>query len=83
MINIPCPSCGCQDCDAETKNGTKVKIEICRCNNGSGEFDITITQENEVEPIYEKYQCSEEEIESTLVNRFDINLGSMNHRCFN
>ena len=28
-INIPCPNCGCQYCEGETKSGEKVKIEIC------------------------------------------------------
>jgi hypothetical protein len=83
MINIPCPSCGCQYCDAETKSGNKVRIEICRCVDGGGEFDVSIIPEDGSEVSYEKHQCSSEDIERCLVSRFNINIASMNHQCFN
>jgi hypothetical protein len=82
-INIPCPDCGCQYCDAATVSGEKVKIEICRCNDGSGEFDVTIIPENESDIQHEKHQCSKEEIADCLSVRFNIDLNSMNHQCFN
>ncbi|OJU28180.1 MAG: hypothetical protein BGN92_10035 [Sphingobacteriales bacterium 41-5] len=82
-INIPCPNCGCQYCEAETKYGKKVKIEICRCNDGSGEFEVSIFPDNGNEPEYEKHQCSQEDIATCLANRFNIDLDSMNHQCFN
>lgn len=82
-INIPCPNCGCQYCEAETKSGDKVKIEICRCNDGSGEFDVSIIPTNVMEVKYEKHQCSEKDITDCLTTRFNIDLNSMNHQCFN
>lgn len=82
-INIPCPNCGCQYCEAETKSGEKVKIEICRCDDGSGEFDVSITPEDESQIQYEKHQCAKEDIEDCLIARFNIDLNSMNHQCFN
>jgi hypothetical protein len=82
-INIPCTNCGCQTCEAETKTGEKVSIQICRCNDGSGEFEITINPTNNGEPEYEKHQCPESEIVSCLTSRFNIDLNSMNHQCFN
>lgn len=82
-INIPCPDCGCQYCDAETTSGEKVKIEICRCDDGSGEFEVSITDEETKETLYEKHQCSAAEIEDCLTSRFNIDLNSMNHQCFN
>ncbi|WP_298143022.1 hypothetical protein [Flavobacterium sp.] len=83
MINIPCPSCGCQYCEAETLSGEKVRIEICRCNDGSNEFDVTITNDNELETQYEKHQCAKEELESCLISRFNINIKSIDHKCSN
>lgn len=83
MIKIPCPSCGCQYCEATTNNGQNVKIEICRCNDGSGEFEISIIPEGNSSILYEKHQCSDNEIEKCLNSRFKINLNSMTHQCFN
>lgn len=83
MINIPCPSCGCQYCDAVTKTGEKVRIEICRCVDGSNEFDVTIVRNESNMIDYEKHQCSEEEIELCLTSRFNIDINSINHECFN
>jgi len=82
-INIPCPSCGCQSCDAETTTGEEVSIEVCRCNDGSGEFNVNIIPKSKGDVKYEKHQCSESEIESCLTSRFNIDLNSMNHQCFN
>lgn len=83
MINIPCPTCGCQYCDAETKTGKKVKIEICRCQDGSGEFDVTIIHSESGETTYEKHQCPKEDISDCLTSRFNIDLNTMHHECFN
>ena len=83
MINIPCPSCGCQYCEAETLKGEKVRIEICNCNDGSGDYTISIIPTNGSEIIEEKHQCTKEEIEQCLTSRFNIDLNSMNHQCFN
>ncbi|MCO6497190.1 MAG: hypothetical protein J5I50_05960 [Chitinophagaceae bacterium] len=83
MINIPCPNCGCQYCEAETKTGEKVKIEICRCNDGSSEFEVSIIPANNSEIEYEKHQCSQKDIADCLTARFNIDLNSMNHKCFN
>lgn len=82
-VNIPCPNCGCQYCEAETKAGEKVRIEICRCQDGSGEFDVSIIPNEDGEIKYEKNQCSENDIAGCLASRFDIDLNSMNHQCFN
>jgi hypothetical protein len=82
MFNILCPSCGCQYCEAETKNGEKVRIEICRCNDGSGEFNVSIIPEDKSQMEYEKHQCSEKEIESCLTSQFNIDINSLNHQCF-
>lgn len=82
-VKIPCPYCGCQYCNASTKAGEKVSIEICRCNDGSGEFEVTIIQNENREPLYEKYQCCEDDIASCLTARFNIDLDSMRHQCFN
>lgn len=82
-INIPCPNCGCQYCDAETKLGNRVKIEICRCNDGSGEFTVSIIPQNNDEIFYEKHRCSQEEVANCLTARFNIDLSTMNHQCFN
>ncbi len=82
-INIPCPNCGWQYCEAETKSGEKVKIEICRCDDGSGEFNVSITTEGSSQKEYEKHRCAKEEIEDCLTARFNIDLNSMNHQCFN
>lgn len=83
IINIPCPNCGCQYCEAETKSGEKVRIEICRCNDGSGEFDVSIIPAVESEIKYEKHQCSQKDIADCLAARFNVDLNSMNHQCFN
>jgi len=83
MINIPCPSCGCQYCEAETKLGEKVKIEICRCNDGSSEFNVSIIYSNGNNTQNEKHQCSKNDIEGCLTTRFKIDLNSMIHKCFN
>ena len=82
-INIPCPSCGCQYCNAETKLGDKVKLEICTCNDGSGEFEVSIIPSDNIEITYEKHQCSQQDIADCLTNRFNIDLHSMNHHCSN
>jgi hypothetical protein len=82
-INIPCPTCGCQFCDGETKTGQKVKIEICRCFDGSGEFEVSIIPDDGRDVQYEKHQCTQEEIEGCLTSRFNIALNSMSHKCFN
>lgn len=82
-VNIPCPNCGCQYCDAETRAGEKVKIEICRCNDGSGEFEISIISDESQETQYEKHQCSENDIAGCLTTRFNIDIDSINHQCFN
>ncbi|MGB4773315.1 MAG: hypothetical protein WBP58_17755 [Chitinophagaceae bacterium] len=83
VINIPCPSCGCQYCDAQTKAGEKVKIEICRCDDGSGEFEVTIQHHSTGQVAYEKHQCAKEDIAGCLTSRFNIDLDSMSHECFN
>lgn len=83
MIKIPCPSCGCQYCDATTKSGEKVRIEICRCFDGSGEFDVSIIPNDGSQITFEKYQCIEKDIEACLTSRYNINLESMAHQCFN
>ena len=80
-INIPCPDCGCQYCEAENKAGEKVTLEICKCNDGSGEFEISIIPENSSETKYEKYQCPENEIAGCLTSRFKIDLNTINHQC--
>jgi len=80
-INIPCPSCGCQLCDATTKTGEKVQIEICRCNDGSGEFEVSIIPANGSEIENEKHQCSGNDIVDCLTTRYRINLESMYHKC--
>ncbi|MBK9680361.1 MAG: hypothetical protein IPO69_16085 [Saprospiraceae bacterium] len=82
-INIPCAQCGCQNCDATTKSGEKVRIEICRCQDGSGEFDVSIIPKDGSQIQNEKHQCAEEEIEKCLTSRFNIDLDTMNHQCFN
>ena len=82
-INIPCPNSGCQYCDAETKSGEKIKIEICRCYDGSGEFEVSIIPGDGCEIQYEKHQCGKDDIENCLTARFNIDLNSMNHQCFN
>lgn len=82
-IKIPCPSCGCQYCEAETQSGEKVKIEICRCQDGSGEFEVTIFRADSGKSEYEKHQCSEKDIADCLIARFQIDLDSMSHQCFN
>ena len=83
MIKIPCPSCGCQYCEATTSSGEKVRIEICRCNDGSGEYEVSIMPNDVSKTSYEKNQCSEKDIELCLTSRFKINLDTMNHKCFN
>lgn len=83
MINIPCPSCGCQYCEAETNSKEKVRIEICRCDDGSGEFDVTIIPSDGSQIKHEKYQCPEAEIENCLKSRFNIDLDTMYHECTN
>jgi len=83
MIKIPCPSCGCQYCEAITITGEKVRIEICRCNDGSRQYEVSIIQNDESKTSHEKHQCSEKEIEQCLASRFKINLDTMNHKCFN
>jgi hypothetical protein len=83
MIKIPCPSCGCQYCEATTNSGEKVRIEICRCNDGSGDYDVSIIPNDGSQISYEKHQCSEKDIEQCLTSRFKINLETMNHQCFN
>lgn len=83
MISIPCANCGCQYCDAKTKNGENVKIKICRCNDGSGEFNVSIIPSINGQIEYEKHQCTEKEIEQCLTMRFDIDINSMSHHCFN
>lgn len=82
-INIPCPDCGCQYCEAETSAGEKVRIEVCRCNDGSGEFDVAIIPEDGSEILNEKHQCPKEEIEACLKTRFNIDLVSITHHCTN
>lgn len=82
-VQIPCPSCGCQYCEALTKDGEKVRIDICRCNDGSGEFDITITHDKQSNIYYEKHQCTEDEISGYLSTRFSNDLDSISHQCFN
>ena len=82
-INIPCPNCGCQNCEAVTKTGQKVQIEICRCNDGSGEFDVAIIPFGTEERQYEKFQCPEEEIANCLTTRFEIDINGIDHQCFN
>ncbi len=82
-INIPCPNCGCQYCDAETKAGEKVKIEICRCDDGSGEFEVAIFHVATNHYENQKYQCTKDEIAGCLNSNFNIDLDSMNHKCFN
>jgi hypothetical protein len=82
-INIPCDTCGCQECDATTNNGEKVKISICRCSDGSGQFDVSIEPYDGSEIIYETHQCSKSDIEDCLNNRYNVDLNSMSHECFN
>lgn len=80
-LKIPCDSCGCQHCDASTKLGEKVHIKICRCEDGSSQFEILISYENgKIEN--ENYQCEEREVEDCLNSRFNIDLQSMKHECF-
>jgi hypothetical protein len=80
-INIPCPECGCQHCEATTKLGENVKLEICKCNDGSGEFEVTVYQNNAGTPSYEKHQCSEGELAGCLTARYNIILDSITHNC--
>ena len=82
-INIPCPSCGCQYCEATTQSSEKVKIEICRCYDGSGEFSVSIIPDDGSQIKYEKHQCNVDEIEACLASRFNIDVTTMNHKCFN
>jgi hypothetical protein len=44
---------------------------------------VTIIPENESDIQHEKHQCSKEEIADCLSVRFNIDLNSMNHQCFN
>ena len=81
-VKIPCPSCGCQYCEALTNEGIKVRIEVCRCKDGSGEFDISVYNETDEWLLNEKHQCAEDEISHCLTSRFKINLDSMSHECF-
>lgn len=83
MLKIPCPSCGCQYCEAITISGENVRIEICRCIDGSGEYEVCIMPHDESITFYEKHQCSERDIEQCLTSRFKINLDTMSHKCFN
>jgi hypothetical protein len=80
-INIPCPACGCMYCCAETKLGEKVKIEICTCSDGSGDYDVTIYQAGADEPLYEKHQCSQDDLADCLETRYKIDTKSINHQC--
>lgn len=73
-IDIPCPSCGCQECLGQTQDGVKCEISICRCEDGGNEFDVTITYPEMQNTDYEKHQCTEEELENCLQSRFNINL---------
>ncbi len=82
-ITIPCIKCGCQYCEAQTNAGENVSIAICRCNDGSGEFEVTITPTKKGEIEYEKHQCVKEEIESCLASRFNVDINTINHQCFN
>jgi hypothetical protein len=81
MINIPCPQCGCQTCDATTNSGEPVEIRICNCNDGSGNYDVTITPKNGGPSSYHTYRCPKFEIESCLTSSFNINMNSINHYC--
>lgn len=80
-LKIPCESCGCQHCDATTKSGESVHLQICRCEDGSSQFDIMITDENG-NTINETHQCNEKDVEDCLNSRFNIDLESMSHECF-
>jgi len=80
-INIPCPYCGCQVCEGQTQDGVKCEISICRCADGSNEFDVTIEYPELQNTDYEKHQCTEEELETCLQSRFNIDLESINHQC--
>lgn len=82
-INIPCPDCGCQTCEAETRAGKKVEIQICRCNDGSGEFDVSVIPADGSEPTYAKHQCSEDELADCLTAEFQIDLNTLDHNCSN
>jgi len=82
-INIPCPYCGVQRCDAKTKSGDPVIIEIWRCLDGSGEFAVQIKKKDGSPDDFETYRCSKDEIENCLTSRFHINLESISHECFN
>ena len=80
-INIPCPSCGCQICDAENTDGEKVTLEICRCFDGSGEFDVVVSYPNSSIIAVEKHQCSEADLANCLNSIFKINLETITHKC--
>jgi len=82
-INIPCPDCGCQTCAAKTKTGEAVTIQICRCNDGSGEYEVSIIPIDGSDIQNEKHQCPSSEIETCISNRFDVDIESMSHNCFN
>jgi hypothetical protein len=80
-INIPCPHCGCQTCDAKTKTGDPVIIVMCRCLDGSGEFSVEIKKLDGSHLCDETYRCSKDEIENSLTSRFHINLETISHKC--
>lgn len=80
-IKIPCPECGCQDCQANMKNGQKVNIHICMCNDGSGEYEVSISFLNTRETTYEKHQCKLEDLEHCINTRFNVDLSSVTHEC--
>jgi hypothetical protein len=82
IINIPCPNCGCQNCEAVTADGEKCRIQICRCPDGSGEFEVSIALANKELQIWEKYQCPATEIASSLTSRYNINYNTISHQCF-
>lgn len=80
-INIPCPDCGCQTCQAENFKHEKYTINICRCNDGSGEFLVTLKPIDSLDYMEEKHQCSENDIANCLTARFNIDTSTIIHYC--
>ncbi len=78
-INIPCPTCGCQTCQAKTLSGEKVTIEVCSCPDGSGNYDLTIYHKTS-DPVNETYR-SRKDLEDILSSQYEIDLNSIEHNC--
>ncbi len=78
-INIQCPTCGCQTCQANTLSGQPVTIEVCSCPDGSGNYDLTIYP-NSGDPMYETYR-SLKDLEDILSSQYEIDLNSIKHDC--